>query len=178
MINGTLRNNLQWNINSYIFIQENALENVVCEMASILSRPQCVKWLRNAQQTSCIHSLSIFDTMVIRNSSPQTQSISTDLSIRRGGSSPSDIHENMIHCVQALIKWREGNHTLNVFLPRRLYIVLILSHWVDFSSTSIPWSLLCSRTNDRIHLHIRRTFPCLNELMKCWKYLFASRWDK
>ena len=27
----------------YIFIQENALENVVCEMASILSRPQCVK---------------------------------------------------------------------------------------------------------------------------------------
>ena len=29
--------------NSNIFIQENALENVVCEMASILSRPQCVK---------------------------------------------------------------------------------------------------------------------------------------
>ena len=24
------------------FIQENALENVVCEVASILSRPQCV----------------------------------------------------------------------------------------------------------------------------------------
>ena len=37
MVNGTLRNKLQWNINrnSYIFIQENALENVVCEMASI-----------------------------------------------------------------------------------------------------------------------------------------------
>ena len=29
--------------NSNIFIQQNALENVVCEMASILSRPQCVK---------------------------------------------------------------------------------------------------------------------------------------
>ena len=26
------------------FIQENVLENVVCEMASILSRPQCVNW--------------------------------------------------------------------------------------------------------------------------------------
>ena len=38
-------NKLQWtfNRNSNIFIQENALENVVCEMASILSRPQCVK---------------------------------------------------------------------------------------------------------------------------------------
>ena len=41
----TLRNKLQWNFNRYsnIFIQENAFENVVCEMASILSRPQCVK---------------------------------------------------------------------------------------------------------------------------------------
>ena len=29
--------------NSYIFIQENAFENVVCKMAAILSRPQCVK---------------------------------------------------------------------------------------------------------------------------------------
>ena len=26
-----------------IFIQENALENIVSEMAAILSRPQCVK---------------------------------------------------------------------------------------------------------------------------------------
>ena len=39
------RSKLQWNIkrNSYIFIQENSFENVVCEMAAILSRPQCVK---------------------------------------------------------------------------------------------------------------------------------------
>ena len=36
-------NKLQWNFNwnSYIFIQENAFENVVCEMAPNLSRPQC-----------------------------------------------------------------------------------------------------------------------------------------
>ena len=41
---GPLGNKLQWNLNrnSNIFIQENACENVVCEMASILSRPQCV----------------------------------------------------------------------------------------------------------------------------------------
>ena len=44
IVNWTLRNKLQWNFirNSYIFIHENTLENVVCEMASILSRPQCV----------------------------------------------------------------------------------------------------------------------------------------
>ena len=40
--------------NSYIFIQENAFENVVCEMAANLSRPQCVKILRDnvAKHTS------------------------------------------------------------------------------------------------------------------------------
>ena len=48
--NWNLRNKLQWNLkwNSYIFIQENAFENVVWKMAAILSRPQCVKhmvWL-------------------------------------------------------------------------------------------------------------------------------------
>ena len=44
VVNCTLRNKFQCNFNwnSNIFIQENALEYVVCEMASILSRPQCV----------------------------------------------------------------------------------------------------------------------------------------
>ena len=45
MPGATLRNKLQWNINrnSYIFIQENAFENVVWKMAAIFSRPQWVK---------------------------------------------------------------------------------------------------------------------------------------
>ena len=47
IINWALRNKLQWNFNRYwyIFIQESSFENVICEMASILSRPQCVKLL-------------------------------------------------------------------------------------------------------------------------------------
>ena len=42
--NSNLRNKLQWNLkrNSCIFLNENAFENVVCEMAAILSWPQCV----------------------------------------------------------------------------------------------------------------------------------------
>ena len=46
-VNWTLSNKLQWNLNrnSHIFIQENAFENVVCEIASMLSRSQCVKVL-------------------------------------------------------------------------------------------------------------------------------------
>ena len=37
-------NSVQWNLNRnlYSFIQGNAFENVVCETAAILSRPQCV----------------------------------------------------------------------------------------------------------------------------------------
>ena len=40
-----MRNTFQWNViwNSNVFIQENVVENFVCEMAAILSRPQCVK---------------------------------------------------------------------------------------------------------------------------------------
>ena len=44
IVNWTLRNKLQWNLkeDSYIFIQENAFESVVCEIVAILSRRQCV----------------------------------------------------------------------------------------------------------------------------------------
>ena len=45
IVNGAIGNKIQWNLNEnlYIFVQENAFENVVWKMASILSRPQCVK---------------------------------------------------------------------------------------------------------------------------------------
>ena len=44
IVNWTLGNKLQWNFNrnSSIFIQEKAVENVVCKMVSILSWLQCV----------------------------------------------------------------------------------------------------------------------------------------
>ena len=44
IVNLSLRNNLQWSFkrNSYIFIQENTFECVVCKMAAMLSQPQCV----------------------------------------------------------------------------------------------------------------------------------------
>ena len=47
IVNWTFRKNrLQWNFNrnSSIFIQEIAFENLVCKMASILSRPQWVNF--------------------------------------------------------------------------------------------------------------------------------------
>ena len=46
IVTSNLRNKFPWNRkrNSFIFVQENPFENVVWEMASILSRPQCVNY--------------------------------------------------------------------------------------------------------------------------------------
>ena len=48
IVNCTTRNKLQWNSkqNSKLFIEENAFENVVCEMAAILSVGRWVNSLR------------------------------------------------------------------------------------------------------------------------------------
>ena len=53
-VNWNLRNKHQWNLkwNSHILIQENAFENVVCEMAAIFSQPQCVYILKPWQNGS------------------------------------------------------------------------------------------------------------------------------
>ena len=50
---GPLRNKLQWNFNrnSYIFIPENAFENVVCKMAAIFFQLQYVKVIKLEVQT-------------------------------------------------------------------------------------------------------------------------------
>ena len=51
IVNWTLGNKLQWhfNLNSNIFIHENGSESV-CEMAAILSQPQCVKSFKMADK--------------------------------------------------------------------------------------------------------------------------------
>ena len=58
VVNWTLRNKLQWNFhrNSYLFIQENAFENVVWKMTAIFSRPQCVNSLWPSNATWCCRS--------------------------------------------------------------------------------------------------------------------------
>ena len=44
IVDCTIENKFRWDLirNLYIFIQENAFENVVFEMTAMLSRPQCV----------------------------------------------------------------------------------------------------------------------------------------
>ena len=62
IVNWTLRNKLQWkfNRNSDIFIHENAIESVVCEMAAILSRPEYVKKGSKSRIQGNLNSLLFF----------------------------------------------------------------------------------------------------------------------
>ena len=55
IVNGTLRNKVQWYFsqNSNIFIQQNALQNAVCQMTSILYQPQCVNGFYFCILTTC-----------------------------------------------------------------------------------------------------------------------------
>ena len=51
--------------NSHIFIQENAFENIVCEIAAILSRPQCVNRSKATKETvykSSVASNSLYSS--------------------------------------------------------------------------------------------------------------------
>ena len=54
LINGTLGNKLQWTFiqNSNFVIHKNAFENVVCEMAAILS---WVRWVNNIRSAHTFH---------------------------------------------------------------------------------------------------------------------------
>ena len=51
IVNWTLKNKLQWNFNqtTKLFIQENASENIICEMAAILSRGRWCKIMAQHQ---------------------------------------------------------------------------------------------------------------------------------
>ena len=63
-----IRNKLQWKLklNSYMFIQENAFQNAVCEMEGILFQPQCKSL---APERCCSHFKSVNFNLIIQNSS-------------------------------------------------------------------------------------------------------------
>ena len=69
LLTRTIETNFKWYLyrNQYIFIQENAFENVVGEIAVILKRPQCVYIYREVlilclirdTKIPCVHMLRI-----------------------------------------------------------------------------------------------------------------------
>ena len=67
IVNWSFRNKFQWhfNRNSYIFLHENAFENVVWKMAAILSPPQCVNMhiLTSMIADQILRQLTIFASL-------------------------------------------------------------------------------------------------------------------
>ena len=67
-----------WSEISYIFIQYNALENVVCQMVAIFSRPQCVKEIKvlynpPSVKETCTIGPQVSDTMTLWHTVKQWQ---------------------------------------------------------------------------------------------------------
>ena len=57
IVNGTIRNKLQWNFDRNIIIQENTFENVVWKISAILSRPQYVNKTDGYQGSALLNTL-------------------------------------------------------------------------------------------------------------------------
>ena len=80
IVKWTLRHKLHWNLNRdlYIFVQENAFENVVWKMASTLSRAQCVNFStqKNTPKAEHYHFIDLTgrDVYALSLSSPVVNS--------------------------------------------------------------------------------------------------------
>ena len=70
IVDWTLGTKLQWNFNrnQYVFIQENAFDNVICKMLSISSRPPSVNasvcWLIMAVSGNDYQVFAVFDDLI------------------------------------------------------------------------------------------------------------------
>ena len=69
IVNWNLKNKLQWNFNQNMkfFIQENGFENVLCEMAAILSREDEVFNRQEISFTPLLALLTIPYTMLLND---------------------------------------------------------------------------------------------------------------
>ena len=61
------RNEFQWDFSrkSYIFIEEISFQNVVCKMAALLSRSQCVEYLTNTRKPIRVSLILHGDAIII-----------------------------------------------------------------------------------------------------------------
>ena len=55
----THQNLICWN--SYISIQENAVENVICEMVAILFQPQCVNYFHFQEELNTVIIFTFYE---------------------------------------------------------------------------------------------------------------------
>ena len=139
IVNWTLRNKLQWNLNwnSYIFIQETASENAVCKIAAILSWPQYV------QECSLMADNSLIPI-------PAQTSFSQNLGQTESGvtwSFPVLIYYGwLIH-----LGWENMTAICRHFIFVFLYIYCIcISFWFKFHWNMFPrvWSTISHIGND------------------------------
>ena len=137
----TFGKKLQWNFNQnwYIFIEENAFENAVCEMAAMLSQPQYVNslwpsdaiWRQRSQSTLAKVMACCYGTKPL----PEPM-LTVRLSVKS-----SDIHIRAISQFSQKTVWKL--HVWNLFkFPRGQWVKLQLSDLVQMEPTTLLINIL------------------------------------
>ena len=156
IVNWTVWNKLQWNINgnSYIFVEENPVESVVCEMAAILSLPQCVnwalalvRWIQDAMLVMWYEGQNNYCQIgpggCFTNTSWALQNILSQFVYRRNRTSYENFKLKLCMCAQS--------HALGTHTKFRLEILSlnVISSIVDFREIILESSRNVSETTPR-----------------------------
>ena len=137
IVNLNLRNKLQWNLkqNSYIFIQENASENIVCRMAAILSRgDELTHWGRDKMaavfQTTLSNAFSWMKMLYFWLNFTGFPALIQIMAWRRSGDKP--LSEPMMgrlptHICVTRPQWVKGKHQWCSILILSVVLLIIMS---------------------------------------------------
>ena len=156
IVNLTLRNKLRWNVNqnSYIFIQENAFESGVCEMAAILSRPQCVNTLRLRQ-----NGRHFADDTYKRIFLKENVRISIKVSLKFV---PKSAIDNIPALFQIMAWRRPGDKPLSEAMMVSLLTHICVArpqwvnHGIDYMGPCLPWERITTTCTHSVSRNDRK----------------------
>ena len=112
IVNWTPRNKLQWNFNpnSYIFIQENVFQNVICKMAAILSLPQCDK----TPGPFCVSGFPVIYRCRFLNSLVMCVPLTLTTYVV-SSTTITQLQHNTVYYTQRVTEGDQGNMSLKIF---------------------------------------------------------------
>ena len=160
IVNCNLRNKFQWSINwnSHSFIQENAFENIVCEMGAILPRGRWVNTLR-PRQNGRYFADDIFKCIFLN----ENVWISLQISLKFV---PKGSINNIPSLFQIMAWGWPGNKPLSepmmVSLPTHIWVTR--PQWVKVSSPSpthlvLVWSFVFPSQSFCLRFHFLTGIP-------------------
>ena len=167
IINWNLRNKLQWNLkrNSYIFIQDNAFENVVWKMAAILPRPQWVKDIKVVRPWNCFIFILGMSILLRRHFIYTRPSGYATIFVAYL------LHIGHDSCLQCMLGMRHL-HPLPFYLQNKSMIMVMLAIRMHRSIEIVPFHVVGRGHRNGFVIHIRQLY-FYNSVMLPW-YLISE----